>query len=82
VHGIIVKGGDQPNIIPEYTRADFYLRALTKDYCQELLRRFTACADGAAAATGCRAEVTPSRSSTIRSGPTRPWPSSSRRISA
>src|SRR5206468_5101633 len=29
VHGIIVKGGDQPNIIPEYTRADFYLRALT-----------------------------------------------------
>ena len=61
VHGIIVKGGDQPNIIPEYTRADFYLRALTKDYCQELLRRFTACADGAAAATGCRAEVTAER---------------------
>ena len=40
VHGIIVKGGDQPNIIPEYTSADFYLRALTKAYCQELLRRF------------------------------------------
>ncbi len=59
VHGIIVKGGEQPNIIPEYTRADFYLRALTKQYCQELLRRFTACAEGAAAATGCRAEVTP-----------------------
>jgi len=58
IHGIIVKGGDQPNIIPEYTRADFYLRALTKDYCQELLRRFTACADGAALATGCRVEVT------------------------
>src|SRR5712664_4293206 len=58
VHGIIVKGGDQPNIIPEYTRADFYLRALTKDYCQELLRRFKDCADGAAAATGCRVEVT------------------------
>src|SRR5258708_6905509 len=58
VHGIIVKGGDQPNIIPEYTRADFYLRALTKDDCMELLRRFTACADGAAAATGCRVEVT------------------------
>jgi amidohydrolase len=58
VHGIIVKGGDQPNIIPEYTRADFYLRALSKDYCQELLPRFTACAEGAAAATGCRVEVT------------------------
>jgi amidohydrolase len=58
VHGIIVKGGDQPNIIPEYTRADFYLRALTKDYCGEILRRLTACAEGAATATGCRAEVT------------------------
>jgi len=58
VHGIIVKGGEQPNIIPEYTRADFYLRALTKDYCQELLRRFRGCAEGASAATGCRVEVT------------------------
>jgi amidohydrolase len=58
IHGIIVKGGEQPNIIPEYTRADFYLRALTKDYCQELLRRFHGCAEGAAAATGCRVEVT------------------------
>src|SRR3989442_10093526 len=39
LHGIIVKGGEQPNIIPEYTRADFYLRALDRDYCGELLRR-------------------------------------------
>src|SRR2546428_213191 len=59
VHGIIVKGGEQPNIIPEYTRADFYLRALTRDDVDELARRFTACADGAAVATGCRVEVTP-----------------------
>ena len=57
VHGVIVKGGEQPNIIPEYTRADFYLRALSRDYCAELLRRFRGCAEGAAAATGCRVEV-------------------------
>jgi len=57
VHGIITKGGDQPNIIPEYTSADFYLRATTVDYCWELLRRFTAAAEGAAAATGCRVQV-------------------------
>ncbi|MBI2014053.1 MAG: M20/M25/M40 family metallo-hydrolase [Candidatus Rokubacteria bacterium] len=43
----------------QYTRADFYLRALTKAYCRELLHRFTRCAEGAAAATGCRVEVTP-----------------------
>ena len=71
VHGIIVKGGDQPNIIPEYTRADFYLRALTKDYCMELLRRFKGCAEGAAAATGCRAEVT---AESIIHDPLRPNP--------
>jgi amidohydrolase len=58
IHGIIARGGEQPNIIPEYTRADFYLRALTVDYCGELLRRFRAAAEGAATATGCRLEVT------------------------
>jgi amidohydrolase len=59
VHGVIVNGGAQPNIIPEYTSADFYLRSLDRDYCFELLRRFQACADGAATATGCTVKVTP-----------------------
>jgi amidohydrolase len=58
VHGIISNGGAQPNIIPEYASAEFYLRALTVDYCHELFRRFQACAEGAAAATGCRVQVT------------------------
>src|SRR5437867_7408504 len=58
MHGIITKGGEQANIIPEYTSAEFYLRAITVDYCWDLLRRFTAAAEGAAAATGCRAQVT------------------------
>ena len=33
VHGIISNGGAQPNIIPEYTSAEFYLRALDREYC-------------------------------------------------
>src|SRR5262245_14395182 len=57
IHGVITKGGDQANIIPEYTAAEFYLRAPTKDYCKELLRRFEGCAQGAATATGCRVAV-------------------------
>src|SRR5262247_1036126 len=57
IHGIITKGGDQANIIPEHTASEFYLRAPAKDYCQELLRRFEACAQGAATATGCRVSV-------------------------
>jgi amidohydrolase len=58
VHGVITAGGQQPNIIPEYTAADFYLRSLDKTYLQELRRRFEAAAQGAATATGCRVEVT------------------------
>jgi amidohydrolase len=57
IHGIITKGGDQANIIPEHTAAEFYLRAPTKDYCRELLRRFEDCAEGAAIATGCTVTV-------------------------
>jgi metal-dependent amidase/aminoacylase/carboxypeptidase family protein len=58
VHGIITSGGAQPNVIPEYTSAEFYLRAQDTGYCGELLRRFTGCADGAAGATGCTAKLT------------------------
>ena len=58
VHGVITKGGEQANIIPEYTSAEFYLRATTVSYCHELLRRFTAAAEGAATATGCRVQIT------------------------
>jgi amidohydrolase len=58
MHGVITNGGQQPNIIPEYTAADFYLRSLDKDYLQEIRRRFEAAAAGAATATGCRVQVT------------------------
>jgi len=57
IHGVITKGGEQANIIPEYTSAEFYLRAPTKEYCKELLRRFEGAAEGAATATGCRVTV-------------------------
>ncbi|MFQ5828618.1 MAG: M20 family metallopeptidase [Candidatus Methylomirabilia bacterium] len=59
VHGVITQGGDQPNIIPEYAAAEFYLRSESKEYLKELLRRFEACADGAARATGATVAITP-----------------------
>jgi amidohydrolase len=58
IHGIITRGGEQANIIPEYTSGEFYLRAVTVDYCHELVRRFRAAAEGAATATGCTVTVT------------------------
>jgi amidohydrolase len=58
VHGIITVGGQQPNIIPEYTAAEFYLRSIDRGYLPELRRRFEAAAGGAATATGATVKVT------------------------
>jgi metal-dependent amidase/aminoacylase/carboxypeptidase family protein len=57
IHGIITHGGDAANIIPEHTQAAFYLRAASRNTVLDLIERFTACAEGAALATGCRMEI-------------------------
>ncbi|HZP95942.1 MAG TPA: M20 family metallopeptidase [Candidatus Limnocylindria bacterium] len=58
VHGIIAKGGSAANVIPEHTLGRFSVRALDRRYQQEVLRRFIACAEGAATATGATVKVT------------------------
>jgi len=58
VHGIITSGGSAANIIPDYAMAKFSVRALDRRYQQEVLKRFIACAEGAAAATGTKLKVT------------------------
>lgn len=57
VHGIITSGGSAANIIPEYAAGKFSVRARDRVYQQEVLRRFIACAEGAAAATGTAVTV-------------------------
>ena len=56
VHGVITHGGQAPNIVPDYTAARFYVRALDTPYCSEVLEKLQACAEGAARATGARLE--------------------------
>ncbi len=58
VHGIITEGGSAPNIIPDRAVAKFSVRALDRVYQQEVLRRFIACAEGAATATGTTVKIT------------------------
>jgi amidohydrolase len=58
VHGVITHGGQAPNIVPDYTAARFYVRALDTPYCSEVLDKLRACAEGAARATGARLEFT------------------------
>lgn len=57
IHGIIKEGGKAANIIPDYAVADFYVRATTKTYIDELEERVKNCARGAAQAAGARLEI-------------------------
>lgn len=57
VHGVIVHGGDAPNVIPERAVADFLVRGATEEHALDLLARFKACAKGAALATGATVEL-------------------------
>jgi len=52
IHGVITHGGVKPNIVPEFASADFYVRALTDEYRDELVKKLESCAEGAASATG------------------------------
>ncbi|TMC29032.1 MAG: M20 family metallopeptidase, partial [Chloroflexi bacterium] len=58
IHGIITNGGSAANVIPDHTAGRFSVRALDRRYQQEVLRRFIACAEGAATATGTTVKVT------------------------
>jgi amidohydrolase len=58
VHGIVTHGGDAPNVVPDRTELDIYVREASSDALQELLVRVLAAAEGAALATGTTVEHT------------------------
>ncbi len=57
-HGIVEAGGEAPNIIPDYARGRFSMRADTMAKLEGLVAGVRTLAHDAAAATGCRAQVT------------------------
>jgi amidohydrolase len=57
VHGIVTKGGDAPNIVPEETLARFMVRASTLDDLALLRPRIERCFEAGALATGCALEL-------------------------
>lgn len=58
VHGIITKGGEAANIIPDLAVANFYVRAMSLEYLKGFVERIKNCAKGAAMATGATLEIT------------------------
>ncbi|MFR1836630.1 MAG: M20 family metallopeptidase [Turicibacter sanguinis] len=52
-HGIITHGGEAPNIIPDYTKASFYIRAAHHETCLIYKEKILHIGKGCAEATGC-----------------------------
>ncbi|MFD3448877.1 M20 family metallopeptidase [Microbacteriaceae bacterium 4G12] len=57
IHGIILHGGDAPNIIPAYAAARFFIRASTRKLCEEVTAKVSNIAKGTALATGCTFKI-------------------------
>lgn len=58
IHGIITNGGDAPNIVPEYAKAKFFVRAETRKACNETTEKVMNIAKGAALMTGAKLKAT------------------------
>ena len=54
VHGIIRNGGQAPNIIPEHTSMEYYIRSPTFEGLESLVSRVETCFEAAALSTGCQ----------------------------
>lgn len=54
IHGIIKEGGVAANVIPDYTKGQFYIRADSKNYLDQLTERFMKCVEFGAYASGCK----------------------------
>ena len=52
MHGVYRNGGEAPNIVPEEASAEFYFRALDRDYLNGLVKKADNCAEGASLAMG------------------------------
>ena len=61
IHGIVTKGGDAPNIIPEETEARFYVRAATAPRMMKVYHQMEQIVQGAALQTGCTGLLEPTQ---------------------
>lgn len=59
VHGIVIKGGDAPNVVPEHTVGEWLVRHETLARLAELEPKVDRCFEAGALATGCTHEKIP-----------------------
>jgi amidohydrolase len=58
IHGIIKRGGDSPNVVPDYASAHLYVRAPTMPMLEEYYGKVLNIIKGAELATGAMSKVT------------------------
>jgi amidohydrolase len=72
IHGIFTKAGDKPNIVPDHTAAQWYVRSPTMRTLQPLKERVLTCLQAGATAAGCSMEHTwkePAYADMVDNGP-------------
>ncbi|PWY72298.1 metal-dependent amidase/aminoacylase/carboxypeptidase [Aspergillus heteromorphus CBS 117.55] len=57
IHGVIVNGGDRPNVIPGEATVEYYVRARTRAELRALTQRVVRCFEAAGDATGCGVDI-------------------------
>ena len=57
VHGVVLAGGDRPNIVPAFAELEYYLRSPAVETLKDLSRRVEDIARGSALSTGTSVEV-------------------------
>ncbi len=65
IHGIVTKGGDAPNIIPDLTEGKFYVRASTVKRMMKVYHQLEEIVRGAALQTGCTGLLEPAQRNLI-----------------
>lgn len=59
IHGIILEGGEAPNITPARAACRFFLRSTSEDWIKKIEKRFLDIVHGAELMTGATAEIIP-----------------------
>src|SRR5699024_7888682 len=57
MHGIIAKGGEAANVVPDYAVAQFYFRAETRETLNRVVEKVKRIADGAASISGATVDI-------------------------
>ena len=57
MHGMVTKGGDAVNIIPDHTQVRYLVRSYSQKTLEKVCERVKDCARAGALATGCKLEI-------------------------